>query len=1049
MRRNGASLPPKDLMRNRSLIFALLAAFVVAGVALLAPGLFGAGGEPVVHWDASDEIAIEAQGDTTDTAVAEAFGADAREQVAVGDELGAEERAELLLRGRVVNRFRAPVQDAKVWLEFGRGGPRGRGQDRRVPEPVRTDADGRFAFQGQTFRTLRVNLLVVHGKHAPTQFERNLGEVGSELDLGELAVNDGGELMGRVVDMSGNGIPFAEVRLQPDGDNWMRFQRDRDATLPAQQSDASGYYRFANVAAGDWRVAASAKRHENGTSESVDAAENQRTEVPDLVLGPGFELAGVVMDRLGKPIADAEVTARPRTQNNRGGGGRGGRGGPFGGGGNEQSTRTDQDGRFFLEHLPDALLDLSAQKKGYLSASLAELDPEQTQPVYVTLEDGLVIRGVVTDAQTTKPVERFSVTAQYVRALPVDGQAEQDLRALMAQMREGNLDEATRNSLRTRMETMRQQMRGNGGPMAFGGNDAQGRGGRGARNARPERHTDGAFAETGLQEGVYTVRIESDAHATFRSEQVELRLGAPAPQLQIALIRGFTVAGVVKDDKGKPLADVRVELQRADEPQAATPAPAGANGAQAAAPADAAARGGRGGRGGRADFRNRLDEWQSGPLPRATTNAKGEFAIEHAPQGRFVVQATLRGHEEAKTEPFALAADVAGISLSMLRRGSLSGSIHGATKAELEQVRVVAAPVGDGADVGALFRSGNLFASVSPDGTYRFEELKAGDYAVRAFLGSSMRDLVAQYQRGEMVADVRIENGEAAMLDVAILPPQTGTVRGSVLHNGSPADGFQVTLQLQSEGGGDAAPAAGAFGGRGGRGGMGGIGLRNTYNARVDNQGRFSIDEVQPGTYALTVSASRRSGTLHKETVVLAVQGAVDVAISVATSAIAGVVEATDGTKPEEINGAVMLLPGATEVPADFTMGGRGGPGGGIDAQGSFRARVQNGAFEFAQVPPGNYLAVFSFRGRTRTSTQVQAITGQKATVRAPLGAVDPNAATTGPQRQPGAGQGANPRGGAQPGGQPGAGRGARGNANGTGGTGTQQPGQGGNRRGG
>ena len=44
----------------------------------------------------------------------------------------------------------------------------------------------------------------------------------------------------------------------------------------------------------------------------------------------------------------------------------------------------------------------------------------------------------------------------------------------------------------------------------------------------------------------------------------------------------------------------------------------------------------------------------------------------------------------------------------------------------------------------------------------------------------------------------------------------TGTVRGSVMHNGTPADGFQVTIQLQAEGGGDAAPAAGMFGGRGG-----------------------------------------------------------------------------------------------------------------------------------------------------------------------------------------------------------------------------------------
>ncbi|MEY4828350.1 MAG: hypothetical protein RLZZ562_146, partial [Planctomycetota bacterium] len=442
-------------MRNRSFVFLLLAAFVVAGGALLAPGLIGAGDAPVVRWSASEEIAVEAQADNADTAVAEAFGADSqREQVATADELATGDRTELLLRGRVVNRFGAPVREAKVWLDFGRGGQRARGgRDRRVPEPVKTDADGRFAFQGQTFKNLRINLLVVHGQHAPTQFDRNLGEVGSELDLGELAVNDGGELLGRVVDLSGNGIPFAEVRLQADGDNWMRFQRDRDDVLAAQQTDANGYYRFANAVSGEWRIAASAKKHENGTSEQVEAAENQRTEVPDLILGPGFELAGVVMDRLGKPIAEAEVVARPRNQNNNGRGGRGGRGGPggqFGGGGNEQSTKTDADGRFFLERLPDSLLDLTAQKKGYLRANLAELDPEHTQPVYLTLEDGLAIQGVVSDAVAGSPVQRYSVTVQWTRALPAPGQTQEDFRALMERMRDPNLDEATRNELRTR-----------------------------------------------------------------------------------------------------------------------------------------------------------------------------------------------------------------------------------------------------------------------------------------------------------------------------------------------------------------------------------------------------------------------------------------------------------------------------------------------------------------------------------------------------------------------------------------------------------------------
>jgi hypothetical protein len=290
---------------------------------------------------------------------------------------------------------------------------------------------------------------------------------------------------------------------------------------------------------------------------------------------------------------------------------------------------------------------------------------------------------------------------------------------------------------------------------------------------------------------------------------------------------------------------------------------------------------------------------------------------------------------------------------------------------------------------------------VSGDGTYSFEGLKAGSYAVRALLGSSMRDLMGQYQRGELLADVSIVDGEASTLDVAILPPQTGIVRGSVLHNGTPAEGFTVTLQLVVEDGANAPPSP--FGGRGGRGGMG---TRTTMTGRVDNQGIFSIDEVQKGNYTLSVSADRRSSPLHKEPIVVVPQGTVDVAITVATSSIEGVIEATDGTQAAEISGAIALLPGATEIPADFNLGGRGGQGGGPGAgnasQEMLRARIAAGKFAFAHVPQGNYLAVVTVRGRVRTSTQVTATLGQKAQVVVPLGVVDPNAQQA-PQRQPGA----------------------------------------------
>ena len=135
---------------------------------------------------------------------------------------------------------KVPVRDAKVWLDFSRGGRGGGNQNqRRVPEPVKTDGEGRFAFAGQAFRNLRVTLMVAHPLHAAKSFDRNIGEAKADNDVGDLVVDDGGELFGRVTDLDGNGIPAAEVRLQPENDNPLRMQRDREQFLLPQNTDSN------------------------------------------------------------------------------------------------------------------------------------------------------------------------------------------------------------------------------------------------------------------------------------------------------------------------------------------------------------------------------------------------------------------------------------------------------------------------------------------------------------------------------------------------------------------------------------------------------------------------------------------------------------------------------------------------------------------------------------------------------------------------------------------------------------------------------------------
>ena len=151
------------------LLVALLA--VVAGV-FLAPSLSGDAPAPVMQWDASDEVegAEQEQQEPGEVATAE-FDRTEVEATPGGPPVDDAERVEALLRGRVIDKFGAPVAGAKVWLEIGRsrqqsGGRGGRdrfgrggGRSRRIPEPVVTNEQGLFAFQGQAYRNLRVSLL--------------------------------------------------------------------------------------------------------------------------------------------------------------------------------------------------------------------------------------------------------------------------------------------------------------------------------------------------------------------------------------------------------------------------------------------------------------------------------------------------------------------------------------------------------------------------------------------------------------------------------------------------------------------------------------------------------------------------------------------------------------------------------------------------------------------------------------------------------------------------------------------------------------------------
>ncbi|MFY9343029.1 MAG: carboxypeptidase-like regulatory domain-containing protein, partial [Planctomycetota bacterium] len=472
-------------MQRHTLTLLIGALVLIAGGGLVATQWLAEPETPTMRWAVGDEVEVPADPAALESVGEEGSAALERTAVASGDGGGSpDERIDLVLRGRIVDKWKAGVPAATVWLDYGRGGRGGGGggggpgnRQRRVPDPVQTDSEGRFAFQGQAFRNLRVWLQVAHQRFAPGQFDKDIGPVATEVDLGDLVLLAGGEVRGRVTDLEGNGIANAELRLQPENGNPLRQLRDRDKLLPAFVTDVNGYFVRPHLTAGDWSLTATAKRHTEGRSGTFAVEEELTVDIEDIRLGPGYELSGTVSNARSEPIAKATVVLRGDGRdraNGRGGPGGGNGPGGFGGqggfGGREHRTTTDDKGRFFLEHLPGVPMRLETDADGYLDHRQDGIDPIAGQQLFVTMQDGLRIEGRVQDSDG-KAVTRFAFRATRLRGLPVPGQGNADIANLLGQLRSGNVDAATRAQIESQIAGLRDQFgalreqfdRGNGG----------------------------------------------------------------------------------------------------------------------------------------------------------------------------------------------------------------------------------------------------------------------------------------------------------------------------------------------------------------------------------------------------------------------------------------------------------------------------------------------------------------------------------------------------------------------------------------------------------
>ncbi|MDA1264948.1 MAG: carboxypeptidase-like regulatory domain-containing protein [Planctomycetota bacterium] len=280
------------------------------------------------------------------------------------------------LRIRVVTAAQEPVPDAELILSPHRGPRLGHGA-----HVVRTDAEGQALVvdlpPGRTTVTCTLG-----------QRESAEVEVGVEVEV-TLVLENVIAVTGRVEGPDGHAVPFAQVWIASWGKSWRR-------TRPLVVADADGRFVAAHVGK-ERSLGATAPHH--GPSELIDMEHTDLTEVPvDIVLTLGAEggaIEGVVVDPEGLPVPGALVAVglAPDGYSMRNDGTMEEYWSP-------RSQYTDERGRFREEGVPTGTIPVHVFVPSAPECRAdVEVRASQTTQVTLELEEGMVVTGVVTDAE--------------------------------------------------------------------------------------------------------------------------------------------------------------------------------------------------------------------------------------------------------------------------------------------------------------------------------------------------------------------------------------------------------------------------------------------------------------------------------------------------------------------------------------------------------------------------------------------------------------------------------------------------------------------------
>lgn len=787
-----------------------------------------------------------------------------------------------VVTGRVVDAAGQPVAGARLRAHAeGRDAWRAEGAGW-----AKSGADGRF----------RLSLF----PRSPATLEaRAAGFVDSSLPLAalpphgkrtvEVVLSRGRSAFGQVVDGADRPVAGAEIVLSPLRDETAgasgprRFSRPSVDPRLTTTTGADGRFTLSSLKAGRYDLSARAPgfavTRVRGLPLGKEAAP---ADLGTVILQPGVQQAGIVVDDKNRPLAGATVRLWAEA-----GGGPGGR---FRAGRDtaEQEVQAGPDGRFTLVDLtPAAPVQLAAEHPGFLAGERQRIAAPGENEVRLVLAAAALLSGRVVD-EDGDPVSAL-VTVKSTAARPLNqfrdpltyGVSDELGRFTFEALEPGRVEVAAQAErflpsepkgveLVAGRETegveivVRPGAAIEGQVLAPGGRPVEGA--RVSLERKEEMNPftspgfndmaftdgDGRFSLAGVAPGAQTLVATHDRYLRGVRD-VEARAGSTA-HVEIRLGDGLSVSGRVVDASGAPLEGAGVSLTS------------------------------------RTESKN-IEVWSEGD---------GSFRFTGLAPGEVSLFARKDGFTDARLGNLRLDGPLDGVELRLSRGGTIVGRITGLTYPELTQVQVM-----------AWGESRPAQGQVDFEGSYRISGVAPGEWRVAAALPGTARSAQGKIEMPAAGAEVSLDLEFTGGL----------TLAGRVLQGGEPLPNASVSARGEGQGADAFFPGGSIY---------------------SDGAGNFRFEGLKPGTYRLGVY-HRETGVRHqeKEAVELS-ESRADVVIDIpAATLVRGRVLEAGSQGP--VAGATLFFDQEGEDPSSRPL--PGGNAGETDSEGGFLVSAPPGRY--------------------------------------------------------------------------------------------------------